>query len=383
MAATSCLIKRLVKPISGVSSYGKCGMISFITSKNSLSLNRCASSFSFVPEKADPALGETKKINLFQALTDAMDIALKSDPSTVIFGEDVAFGGVFRCTVGLREKHGKDRVFNTPLSEQGIVGFGIGLASAGATAVAEIQFADYILPAFDQLINEAAKFRYRSGNLFDCGGLTVRAPCGAVGHGAVYHSQSNESFFAHVPGLKVVIPRSPIKAKGLLLASIRDPNPVIFFEPKILYRQSVEEVPVCDYVLPLSEAEVILKGSDVTLVGWGTQVHVLREVCKLAQDQLGVSCELIDLQTILPWDKETVIKSVLKTGRLLVAHEATHTGGFGGEIVSTVQENCFLSLEAPIMRVCGWDTPFPHIFEPFYLPDKWRCFEAIKKMMEY
>ncbi|KXJ17074.1 2-oxoisovalerate dehydrogenase subunit beta, mitochondrial [Exaiptasia diaphana] len=184
-------------------------------------------------------------------------------------------------------------------------------------------------------------------------------------------------------GALVVIPRSPIKAKGLLLASIRDPNPVIFFEPKILYRQSVEEVPVCDYVLPLSEAEVILKGSDVTLVGWGTQVHVLREVCKLAQDQLGVSCELIDLQTILPWDKETVIKSVLKTGRLLVAHEATHTGGFGGEIVSTVQENCFLSLEAPIMRVCGWDTPFPHIFEPFYLPDKWRCFEAIKKMMEY
>ncbi|KAL9968485.1 hypothetical protein ACROYT_G020586 [Oculina patagonica] len=356
------------------------------TSKSSASLQRCcrcASTFSFVPDSPSPLDGETQKMNLFQSLTNAMDIVLDSDPSAVIFGEDVAFGGVFRCTVGLKDKYGKDRVFNTPLSEQGIVGFGIGMAAAGATAIAEIQFADYIFPAFDQLVNEGAKFRYRSGNLYDCGSLTVRAPCGAVGHGAHYHSQSVESFFAHVPGLKVVIPRGPIQAKGLLLSSIRDKNPVVFFEPKILYRQAVEEVPVRDYEIPLSEAEILEEGSDVTLVGWGTQIHVLRDVCKMAKDLLGVNCELIDLRTILPWDEETVIKSVFKTGRLLIAHEAPLTGGFAGEIGSTVQEHCFLSLEAPVQRVCGWDTPFPHIFEPFYLPDKWRCFEALKKITSY
>ncbi|KAJ7369268.1 hypothetical protein OS493_040176, partial [Desmophyllum pertusum] len=256
-------------------------------------------------------------------------------PNSSYIGEDVAFGGVFRCTVGLKDKYGKDRVFNTPLSEQGIVGFGIGMAAAGATAIAEIQFADYIFPAFDQLVNEGAKFRYRSGNLFNCGSLTVRTPCGAVGHGAHYHSQSVESFFAHVPGLKVVIPRGPIQAKGLFLSSVRDKNPVIFLEPKILYRQAVEEVPVRDYEIPLSEAEILEEGSDVTVVGWGTQVHVLRDVCKMAKDQLGVSCELIDLQTILPWDEDTIIKSVMKTGRLLIEHEAPITGGFAAEISST------------------------------------------------
>ncbi|CAH3191641.1 unnamed protein product [Porites evermanni] len=356
------------------------------TSKSSDALQRCcrsASTFSFVPDSPSPLHGETQKMNLFQSLTSAMDLILESDSSAVIFGEDVAFGGVFRCTVGLKDKYGKDRVFNTPLSEQGIVGFGIGMAAAGATAIAEIQFADYIFPAFDQLVNEAAKFRYRSGNLFNCGSLTVRAPCGAVGHGAHYHSQSVESYFAHVPGLKVVIPRGPIQAKGLFISSVRDKNPVIFLEPKILYRQAVEEVPVADYEIPLSEAEILEEGSDVTVVGWGTQVHVLRDVCKMAKDELGISCELIDLQTILPWDEETVIKSVLKTGKLLIAHEAPLTGGFAAEISSTVQEHCFLNLEAPIQRVCGWDTPFPHIFEPFYLPDKWRCFEALKKVTSF
>ncbi|XP_071954825.1 2-oxoisovalerate dehydrogenase subunit beta, mitochondrial-like isoform X2 [Antedon mediterranea] len=318
---------------------------------------RCASTFTYVPEVAPQ--------------------------SRVVFGEDVAFGGVFRCTIDLKDKHGKDRVFNTPLCEQGIVGFGIGMASVGATAIAEIQFADYIYPAFDQIINEAAKFRYRSGNLFNCGRLTIRTPWGAVGHGAHYHSQSPEAFFSHVPGVKVVIPRGPIQAKGLLLSCIRDNNPCIFFEPKILYRMAVEQVPVGDYEIPLSEAEVLVEGSDVTLVAWGTQVHVMRNVCELAQEKLGVSCELIDLQTILPWDVDTVAKSVLKTGRLLIAHEAPITGGFAGEIATTIQNECFLHLEAPIQRVCGWDTPFPHIFEPFYLPDKWRCLDTIKKMINY
>eukprot|EP00118_Oscarella_pearsei_P021350 m.239064 g.239064 ORF g.239064 m.239064 type:complete len:361 (+) comp40175_c0_seq2:186-1268(+) len=338
---------------------------------------------SFVADEPDPSWGPTAKKNLFQSVTDALDIVLSTDGTAVVFGEDVHFGGVFRCTVGLAEKYGKERVFSTPLSEQGIVGFGIGLAAAGATAIAEIQFADYVFPAFDQLVNEAAKYRYRSGSMFTCGQLTVRMPCGAVGHGALYHSQSPEAYFAQTPGLKVVVPRSPIQTKGLLLASIRDPNPVIFMEPKQLYRQAVENVPVGDYEIPLSQAEVLQEGSDVTVVGWGNQVHVLREVCQLARKELNISCELIDLRTIHPWDREVIFKSVSKTGRLLVSHEAPLTGGFAAEIAASVQAECFLQLEAPVARVCGWDTPFPHIFEPFYLPDKLRCFEAIKKMIEF
>uniref|UniRef100_A0A8C4RPD4 2-oxoisovalerate dehydrogenase subunit beta, mitochondrial n=1 Tax=Erpetoichthys calabaricus TaxID=27687 RepID=A0A8C4RPD4_ERPCA len=325
----------------------------------------------------------TQKMNLFQAVSSAMDNTLANDPTAVIFGEDVAFGGVFRCTVGLRDKYGKDRVFNTPLCEQGIVGFGIGIAATGATAIAEIQFADYIFPAFDQIVNEAAKYRYRSGNMFDCGRLTIRAPWGCVGHGSLYHSQSPEAYFAHTSGLKVVVPRGPVQAKGLLLSCIKDNNPCIFFEPKILYRAAVEQVPVDSYYIPLSQAEVLQEGSDVTLVAWGTQVHVLKEVANMAQEKLGVSCEIIDLKTILPWDSDTVCKSVVKTGRLLISHEAPVTGGFAAEISSTVQEECFLNLEAPIARVCGYDTPFPHIFEPFYIPDKWKCLEAVKKMLNY
>ncbi|XP_076307779.1 2-oxoisovalerate dehydrogenase subunit beta, mitochondrial-like isoform X1 [Tachypleus tridentatus] len=344
---------------------------------------RFSAHFAFVPDTVPASDGETSRMNLFQSITNALDIALASDTTAVVFGEDVAFGGVFRCTVGLQDKYGKDRVFNTPLCEQGIVGFGIGMAVAGATAVAEIQFADYIFPAFDQLVNEAAKYRYRSGGMFDCGSLVVRAPCGAVGHGALYHSQSPEAFFAHCPGLKVVIPRGPIQAKGLLLSCIRDKNPCIFFEPKILYRLAVEQVPLKDYEIPLGKAEVIQEGDHVTLVGWGTQVHVLKDVCQLAQDKLNVSCELIDLVSILPWDKDTIAKSVKKTGRLLIAHEAPLTSGFGAEIAAAIQNDCFLHLEAPIQRVTGYDTPFPHIFEPFYIPDKWRCLEAVKKLINY
>ncbi|XP_026947676.1 2-oxoisovalerate dehydrogenase subunit beta, mitochondrial-like [Sagmatias obliquidens] len=200
--------------------------------------------FTFQPDPEPLEYGQTQKMNLFQAVTSALDNSLAKDPTAVIFGEDVAFGGVFRCTVGLRDKYGKDRVFNTPLCEQGIVGFGIGIAVTGATAIAEIQFADYIFPAFDQIVNEAAKYRYRSGDLFNCGSLTIRSPWGCVGHGALYHSQSPEAFFAHCPGIKVVIPRSPFQAKGLLLSCIEDKNPCIFFEPKILYRAAVEKFPI-------------------------------------------------------------------------------------------------------------------------------------------
>lgn len=337
----------------------------------------------FVADTADIDWGETKRMNMFQAINNAMDSILKSDPSAVIFGEDVAFGGVFRCTVDLCEKYGKERVFNTPLSEQGIIGFGIGLASNNSTAIAEIQFADYIFPAFDQIVNEAAKYRYRSGNQFNCGSLTIRAPYGAVGHGGHYHSQSPEAYFAHTPGLKVVIPRSPIEAKGLLISCIKDKNPVLFFEPKYLYRAAVEDVPVGNYEIPLSKAQIIREGSDVTVLGWGTQVHVLRHACAMAEENLGVSCELIDLRTISPWDSDMIINSVKKTGRLVVSHEAPLTGGFASEICSTIQESCFLYLEAPIQRVCGWDTPFPLIFEPYYVPDKLRNYEAIRAVVEY
>lgn len=326
--------------------------------------------------------GELKRMNLFTALNDAMRVAMKTDDSAIVFGEDVGFGGVFRCSVGLQEEFGAHRVFNSPLCEQGIAGFAIGYASMGKTAIAEIQFADYIFPAFDQLVNEAAKFRYRSGNQFDCGGLTVRTPCGAVGHGALYHSQSPEAYFTHTPGLKVVMPSTPRDAKGLLLASIRCPDPVIFFEPKALYRAAVDEVPDGDFEVELGKARISREGNHVTVVGWGGQMLVLEKACDMAEKE-GISCELIDLRTLQPWDVECVTNSVMKTGRLIVSHEAPVTGGFAAEIASTVQKECFLSLEAPIQRVCGYDTPFPLAFEKQYIPDKFKVFEAIKNSVNF
>jgi len=279
---------------------------------------------------------ETTRMNLFTAINHALSTALETNDKSVVFGEDVAFGGVFRCTTELQQRFGSHRVFNTPLSEQGIVGFGIGLAVQGFQAIAEIQFADYIFPAFDQLVNEAAKYRYRSGGLFDCGGLTVRAPCGAVGHGGLYHSQSPEAYFAHTPGLKVVMPRDPIRAKGLLLASIRDKNPVIFFEPKILYRSSFSQVPLEDYQLPLGKAEIVQSGTDVTLIGWGAQVHVLCQVAEEAKEKMNISCEVIDMMTLLPYDLETIVQSVKKTGRVLISHEAPITNGLGAELAAAL-----------------------------------------------
>ncbi|XP_066139380.1 2-oxoisovalerate dehydrogenase subunit beta, mitochondrial isoform X1 [Euwallacea fornicatus] len=344
---------------------------------------RCNSHFVYSPDANVTIKGERTKMNMFQAVNNALETALRSDPKSIIFGEDVGFGGVFRCTLDLQKKYGKERVFNTPLCEQGIIGFGIGVAVAGSTAIAEIQFADYIFPAFDQLVNEAAKYRYRSGNLFDCGKLTVRAPCGAVGHGALYHSQSPEAYFAHTPGLKIVVPRGPIKAKGLLLSCIRDPDPCIVFEPKVLYRAAVEDVPIEDYQLPIGKADVLIKGSDLTMIGWGTQVHVLKEVARILKEKYKVSAEVIDLVSILPWDIETICNSASKTGRVLVSHEAPLTSGFGAEIAATIQENCFLKLLAPVVRVTGADTPFPHIYEPFYLPTKWRCVDAALQLLDY
>lgn len=329
------------------------------------------------------AAGTTKSMNLFQSINDALRIALETDDSAILFGEDVAFGGVFRCSMGLQEQFGQERVFNTPLCEQGILGFGVGYAAMDATAIAEIQFADYVFPAFDQIVNEAAKYRYRGASEFNAGGLTVRMPTGAVGHGALYHSQSGEAYFAHCPGLKVVIPRSPIQAKGLLLASIRARDPVIFMEPKILYRASVEHVPLEDYELPLDKAEVIKSGSDVTLIGYGTQLYYLEAAARLAKSKLGVDCEIIDLRTISPWDRQTVFESVRKTGRAVISHEAPRSNGIGADIAAEIQAECFLSLEAPVQRVTGWDTHVPLMFESFVIPDVTRNFHAIKKAIEY
>ncbi len=323
------------------------------------------------------------QMNLLQAINDALMIAMKEDPSVVCFGEDVGhFGGVFRATSNLQEEFGEQRCFNTPLTEQGIMGFANGLAAQGSVPIAEIQFADYIFPAFDQIVNESAKFRYRSGNEFNVGNLTIRTPYGGGIAGGLYHSQSPEAYFAHTPGLKIVVPRNPYQAKGLLLAAIRDKNPIIFFEPKKLYRASVGEVPEEDYQLPLGKAEVVKTGSDITLLGWGAQMETIEKAAEMAEKK-GVSCEIVDLRSILPWDVETVAASVKKTGRLLINHEAPLTGGFAGEIAATIQDKCFLHLESPIARVCGLDTPFPLAHEKEYMPDELKTFEAIMAAINY
>ncbi|QUC21117.1 uncharacterized protein UV8b_05360 [Ustilaginoidea virens] len=330
--------------------------------------------------------GATRKMNLFQAINDALGIALAQDDSVLIFGEDVAFGGVFRCTMKLAETYGSDRVFNTPLTEQGIMGFGIGLAAQGMRPVAEIQFADYVFPAFDQIVNEGAKLRYREGATgVHAGSLTVRMPCGGVGHGGLYHSQSPESLFTHVPGFRVIMPRSPIQAKGLLLAAIRSNDPCIFMEPKILYRAAVEQVPEAAYELPLSKAEVVKEGKDVTVISYGQPVYTCLSAIQRAEEDLGVSCELIDLRTVYPWDKETVFASVRKTGRAIIVHEAMVNAGVGAEVAAAIQEDpeTFLRLEAPVGRVAGWSIHSALMFEKFNVPDVARIYEHIRRKLNY
>ncbi|KAI1436239.1 2-oxoisovalerate dehydrogenase beta subunit [Xylaria sp. CBS 124048] len=316
--------------------------------------------------------GTTKRMNLFQAINDALATALAEDENVLVFGEDVAFGGVFRCTMNLSEKFGSERVFNTPLSEQGIAGFGIGLAAEGMRPVAEIQFADYVFPAFDQIVNEAAKYRYREGSTGrSAGSLTIRMPCGGVGHGALYHSQSPESLFTHIPGLRVIMPRSPSQAKGLLLSAIRSNDPCIFMEPKILYRAAVEQVPTGAYELPLSKADVLKEGQDVTIISYGQPLYTCHAALQKAEQDLGISVELIDLRTIYPWDRETVFKSVRKTGRCMVVHESMINAGVGAEVSAAIQEDAetFLRLEAPISRIAGWSIHMPLMFEKFNVPD--------------
>ncbi|CAI7670561.1 unnamed protein product [Penicillium pancosmium] len=329
-----------------------------------------------------PDDGPSKRLNLCQAVNTALATALRSSKDVLCFGEDVAFGGVFRCTSGLQNEFGPDRVFNTPLTEQGIVGAAIGAAAEGRKPVVEIQFADYVFPAFDQIVNEASKFRYREGSTgSNLGGMVIRMPSGGVGHGAF---QSPESLFCHIPGFKVVVPRSPSQAKGLLLSAILESkDPVIFLEPKILYRAAVEEVPDASYMLPLSKAEIVKPGADLTIVSYGRPLYTCQAAIEAAEKEMpGISIELIDLRTIYPWDRKTVIDSVKKTGRAMIVHESMVNFGVGAEVASTIQEKAFFHLEAPIRRVAGWTTHTGLAWEKYILPDVTRVYDTIQELLK-
>ena len=320
-------------------------------------------------------------LNLLQAVNDALRIEMRRDDNVVVLGEDIGkFGGVFRATAGLYEEF-PDRVIDTPLAEGGIVGTAVGMALYGMRPVPEIQFSDFIFPAFDQIVNELAKLRYRSGGQY-AAPMVIRTPYGGGVKGGLYHSQSPEALFIHVAGLKVVSPSNPYDAKGLLLAALRHPDPILFFEPKRIYRAAKGEVPEGDYEVPLGKAAVLREGKHVTVISWGAMVHEAQgAVESAAQD--GVDCELIDLRTLWPLDIDTIIASVKKTGRVVVEHEAPKSCGLGGEIVALVNEKAFLHLEAPPKRVTGFDTPFPYTLEMEYLPLSHRILPAIIETARY
>jgi 2-oxoisovalerate dehydrogenase E1 component beta subunit len=334
------------------------------------------------------------RMNMIQAVNSAMDVAMARDPKVLTFGEDVGyFGGVFRCTAGLQKKYGATRCFDTPIAEGGIVAAAIGMGVYGLRPVVEIQFSDYIYPAVDQLVSEAARLRYRSAGGFTAP-ITLRTPSGGGIFGGQTHSQSPEAIFTHVCGLTTVIPSNPYDAKGLLLSCIEDDDPVIFFEPKRIYngpfdghhdrpltpwsKHELGEVPEDYYTLPLGKARIARAGEKVTVIAYGTMVHV----CLAAAEETGVDAEVIDLRSLLPLDLDTIVESVKKTGRCVVVHEATKTCGYGAELVSLVQEHCFYNLEAPIERVTGWDTPYPHAYEWDYFPGPKRVGLALKKVLE-
>lgn len=321
-------------------------------------------------------------LTLIQAINDALKTEMKHDDRIVVFGEDVGYvGGVFRATEGIQKEFGEKRCFDTPLSECGIIGTAVGMALYGMRPVAEIQFLDFIYPSFDQIVSEAAKMRYRSGGQFSVP-LVIRTPYGGGIKGGHYHSQSTEAFFAHTPGLKVVIPSTPEDAKGLLISSIRDEDPVIFLEPKRLYRSVKGEVPEGDFALPLGKARIIRSGGDVSLFCYGAMAPICEEAAREAA-KYGISVEVIDLRTLVPLDVDTILLSARKTGRVVIVHEAVKTAGFGAEISALIAESVIEYLKGPILRVCGFDTPFPYTLEHVYLPDAKRVLMAIEKLSEY
>jgi 2-oxoisovalerate dehydrogenase E1 component beta subunit len=333
-------------------------------------------------------------MTMVQAIRSALDVMLERDPNVVVFGEDVGyFGGVFRCTDGLQAKYGTSRVFDSPIAEGGIVGAAIGMGAYGLRPVAEIQFADYMYPGYDQIVSGAARLRYRSAGDFTAP-ITIRMPCGGGIYGGQTHSQSPEALFTHVCGLRTVMPSNPHDAKGLLIASIESDDPVIFLEPKRIYNgpfdghherplvswsgHPLAEVPEPHYTVPLESAAVIREGGAVTVLAYGTMVWV----AQAAVNESGVDGEIIDLRSLWPLDLDTIVASVKKTGRCVIVHEATRSSGFGAELAALVQEHCFFHLEAPIERVTGWDTPYPHAQEWAYFPGPDRVGKALLRTME-
>jgi 2-oxoisovalerate dehydrogenase E1 component beta subunit len=333
-------------------------------------------------------------MTMVQALRSAMDVMLERDENVVIYGEDVGyFGGVFRCTEGLQAKYGRTRVFDAPISEGGIVGSAVGMAAYGLRPVVEVQFADYVYPGYDQIVSEAARLRYRSAGDFSAP-ITIRMPCGGGIYGGQTHSQSPEALFTHVCGLRTVMPSNPYDAKGLLISSIECDDPVIFLEPKRLYNgpfdghhdrpmvpwseRASSDVPAGHYTVPLESAAVFRAGADVTVLTYGTMVYV----CEAAAGESGIDAEIIDLRSLWPLDLPTIVESVKKTRRCVIVHEATRTSGFGAELAALVQEHCFYHLEAPIERVTGWDTPYPHAQEWLYFPVPARVASALRRAME-
>jgi pyruvate dehydrogenase E1 component subunit beta len=321
-------------------------------------------------------------MTMVQAIQDALRLALRQDPRVVLMGEDVGRnGGVFRVTEGLQAEFGADRVADTPLAENGIIGGAVGMALYGMRPIAEIQFVDFIYPAFDQIVSEMAKMRWRSAGQYSCP-VIVRAPYGGGIRGGLYHSQSPEAYFCHTAGLTVVIPAGPREAKGLLLAALAAEDPVIFLEPKRLYRSMREEVPEGSYTVPLSRAEVARPGEHCTVLAYGAMVPVALEAAQAAEAK-SWSVEVVNLRTLTPLDSETMLASVRKTGRVVIVHEAPRTCGYGAELAALIAEQALTSLQAPVLRVTGYDTPFPFTLEHAYLPDAPRVQTAIEHVMGY
>ncbi len=321
-------------------------------------------------------------ITLLKAVNEGLRTAMQSDPTVLCFGEDVGpKGGVFLATENLTSEFGKERCFDTPLSEDGIIGSAIGMAMNGLKPVAEIQFQDFIFPAFDQIVSEAAKMRYRSGGQYTVP-MVIRTPYGGGIRGGLYHSQSGEAYFCHTPGMKVVIPSTPYDAKGLLLASIQDPDPVLFMEPKALYRSVKGEVPDGDYTVDLSTLRPVREGDDLTVFCYGAMVPVVEKAAKTAAEK-GIETNVVDLRTLLPLDEDGVLEHAKRTGRVVVVHEAPRFCGYGSEISALIAEHVIEYMEAPIKRVAGFDTPFPNTLEHHYMPDERRVLDAIEQTAAY
>ena len=323
------------------------------------------------------------KLTMVETVRITLEEEMDRNELLILLGEDIGpNGGVFRATQGLIDRFGPQRVLDTPLSENGIVGFALGMALMGLRPVAEIQFVDFIYPAFDQIVSELAKFRYRSGGMFTSP-VVIRSPYGGGVRGAHYHSQSPEAYFTHTPGLKVVIPSSPLETKGLLTSAMRDPDPVIFLEPKRLYRAFKEEVPSEEFTIPLGEAKIAREGSDVTILSYGAMLHVSLQAAELAAENHNIEAEVIDLRTLVPLDVNTIGTSVKKTGRMISVTESPKTSGFGGELSALVAEKWIEYMQAPILRVTGFDTPFPLALEPEYLPTPERVLNNILSSYNY